>query len=97
MDENPCAGTVPNPRSPGIPAEILQIQPLLQRLEGVPIDLEVRMEPQSILRNTLLLFVATIVAAAATFAVVIWWVVRRGRRTGVPKSAAAGPDGPALP
>jgi hypothetical protein len=63
----------------------------------VPIDLEVRMEPQSILRNTLLLFVATIVAAAATFAVVIWWVVRRGRRTGVPKSAAAGPDGPALP
>jgi hypothetical protein len=73
------------------------IQPLSQRLEGVPIDLEVRMEPQSILRNTLLLFVATILAAAATFAVVIWWVVRRGRRTGVPKSAAAGPDGPALP
>ena len=56
------------------------VQPLSQRLAGVPIDLEVRMEPQSILRNTLLLFVGTIAAAAATFIVVIWWVIRRGRR-----------------
>jgi hypothetical protein len=56
------------------------VQPLSERLAGVPINLEVRMESQSILRTTLLLFVGTIAAAALTFAVVIWWVVRRGRR-----------------
>jgi len=56
------------------------VQPLSQRLAGVPINLEVRMEPQSILRTTLLLFVGTIAAAATTFIAVIWGVVRRGRR-----------------
>jgi hypothetical protein len=56
------------------------VQPLSERLAGVPINLEVRMESQSILRTTLMLFVGTIAAAALTFALVIWWVVRRGRR-----------------
>jgi hypothetical protein len=56
------------------------VQPLADRLAGVPLQLEVRMESQSILRNTLLLFVGTIAAAAVTFFVVIWWVVRRGRQ-----------------
>jgi len=55
------------------------MQPLSARIAGVPLELEVRMESQSILRTTLLLFVGTIAAAAVTFAVVIWWVVRRGR------------------
>jgi hypothetical protein len=55
------------------------VQPLSARLAGVPLELEVRMESQSILRTTLLLFAGTIAAAAVTFAVVIWWVVRRGR------------------
>lgn len=54
-------------------------QPLRERLEGVPLDLRVSMEPRSILYSTLLLFGATILAAAATFAVVIWLVARRGR------------------
>ena len=54
-------------------------QPLAARLKGEPIDVEVRMEPESILYSTLLLFGFTIVAAAITFGVVIWWVVRRGR------------------
>jgi hypothetical protein len=54
-------------------------QPLAERMQGAPIDIQVQMEPQSILSNTLLLFGATILAAAATFAVVIWWVARRGR------------------
>jgi hypothetical protein len=54
-------------------------QPLAARLKGEPLDLEVRMEPESILYSTLLLFGLTIVAAAMTFAVVIWWIVRRGR------------------
>ena len=54
-------------------------QPLSARLEGAPLDLEVDMEPRSILYSTLLLFGGTIVAAAATFAVILWWVARRGR------------------
>jgi len=54
-------------------------QPLEARLKGEPLDVEVRMEPESILYSTLLLFGLTIVAAAITFGVVIWWVVRRGR------------------
>jgi len=54
-------------------------QPLAARLKGEPLDVEVRMEPESILYSTLILFGFTIVAAAVTFGVVIWWVVRRGR------------------
>jgi hypothetical protein len=54
-------------------------QPLAARLKGEPLDVEVRMEPESILYSTLLLFGLTVVAAAITFGVVIWWVVRRGR------------------
>jgi hypothetical protein len=54
-------------------------QPLAARLKGEPLDLEVRMEPESILYSTLILFGLTIVAAAMTFGVVIWWIVRRGR------------------
>ena len=54
-------------------------QPLAARLKGEPIDVEVRMEPESILYSTLILFGFTIVAAAMTFGLVIWWVVRRGR------------------
>jgi hypothetical protein len=56
-------------------------QPLAARLKGEPIDVEVRMEPDSILYSTLLLFGFTVVAAAITFGVVIWWVVRRGRES----------------
>ena len=58
-------------------------QPLAARLKGEPLDVEVRMEPESILYSTLILFGLTIVAAAITFAVVIWWVVRRGRNDDV--------------
>ena len=54
-------------------------QPLTDRLRGVPVDVQVSLEPETILYTTLLLFGTTIVAAAATFAVVLWWVWRRGR------------------
>ena len=54
-------------------------QPLAARLNGEPLDVEVRMESSSILYSTLLLFGITVVAAALTFGIVIWWVVRRGR------------------
>jgi hypothetical protein len=56
-------------------------QPLTERLRGVPIDVQVRMEPESILYTTLILFGLTIVAAAITFGVVLWWLVRRGRES----------------
>ena len=54
-------------------------QPLAARLQGEPLELRVRMEPESILYTTLLLFGATIVAAALTFAVILWWMARRAR------------------
>ena len=56
-------------------------QKLTDRRAGVPIDIEVRMEPESILIRTLTLFGITVLLAGATFAVAIWWTVRRGRNT----------------
>jgi hypothetical protein len=53
-------------------------QPLADRLRGVPVDIEARMDPESILYRTLWLFGATFVAVAIAFGLVIWWVVRRG-------------------
>jgi hypothetical protein len=54
-------------------------QPLTDRVKGVPVDVKVDMEPESILYTTLLLFGSTIVLAAAAFGVVIWRVARHGR------------------
>ena len=53
-------------------------QPLSDRLAGRPMDVEVHLESESILRTTLLLFGSTIIAAAAALALVIWWIARRG-------------------
>jgi hypothetical protein len=55
-------------------------QTLAERLKGTPLELEVRMEPRSILYRTLLLFGAMIAGVAVLFAAVIFWVVRRGRK-----------------
>jgi len=55
-------------------------QPLEARLAGTPVTIDARMEPQSILARTLLLFGATMLAVALLFVVVIWWIVRPGRR-----------------
>ena len=65
-----------NPRRGNI---LVWEQPLAARLAGDPLRFEARIEAQSILSRTLLLFGATIVAVAITFGLVIWWVVRRGR------------------
>jgi hypothetical protein len=54
-------------------------QPLGERLKGVPVQVEVNMEPDSILYTTLLLFGSTILLAAVAFGVVIWRVARHGR------------------
>ncbi|HMB81967.1 MAG TPA: hypothetical protein VKI43_17955 [Vicinamibacterales bacterium] len=56
-------------------------QPLTDRLRGVPLTLDARMETQSILFRTLYLFGLTFVAVAFTFALVIWWVLRKGAKT----------------
>lgn len=53
-------------------------QPLAERLRSVPIELDARMDRQSILYTTLWLFGITFVAVALAFGVVVVWVVRRG-------------------
>jgi hypothetical protein len=55
-------------------------QSLRERLRGEPLALEARIESQSILSRTLLLFAASIAAVAMTFAAALWFLVRRGRR-----------------
>ena len=59
-------------------------QPLRDRLRGEPLLLEARIESQSILSRTLLLFGITGFAVAVSFGFVLWWVMRRGpaKRTG---------------
>ncbi len=54
-------------------------QPLADRLRGVPLSLEARMQTQSILYRTLWLFGLTFIAVAVVFVAIIWWVLRRGR------------------
>jgi hypothetical protein len=56
-------------------------QSLRDRLNGKPLMLEARIESESILSRTLLLFGATFLAVAATFGVVIWLFMRRGGAT----------------
>ena len=53
-------------------------QTLTDRLQGTPLELDVRMETQSILSNTLRLFAATALAVASAFIAVVWWIMRRG-------------------
>jgi hypothetical protein len=61
-------------------------QSLTDRIRGVPLDMQVQMEPESILYTTLLLFASTIVAAAIAFALVLWWIARRGREGAMAES-----------
>ena len=55
-------------------------QSLGDRVRGVPLVLDARMETQSILYRTLWLFGTTAVAVAVSFGLVIWWVVGRRPR-----------------
>jgi hypothetical protein len=55
-------------------------QPLADRLRGVPLALEARMETESILHRTVLLFAATMVAVAIVFVLIIWRILRRGAK-----------------
>ena len=65
------------------------VQPLSARLQGVPLDLQVRIEASSILARTLLLFGATILAALVAFGLVIWWIARTGKSASTPASRSA--------
>jgi hypothetical protein len=54
-------------------------QPFTDRLAGVPIAMEVRMETESILVKTLTVFGVAVAAALLLLAAIVWWVVRQGR------------------
>jgi hypothetical protein len=53
-------------------------QPLGDRRLGTPIAIDVRMDSESILANTLLLFGGMMVLVALTFAMLIWFMRSRG-------------------
>ena len=57
-------------------------QPLAVRLAGTPVNLEVRLDTQSILYRTLWLFGLMIVLVVSMFVVSISWIVRKGRAQG---------------
>jgi hypothetical protein len=54
-------------------------QPLADRVRGVPLTLQARMQTQSILYRTLWLFGVTFMAVAFVFVVVITWVLKKGK------------------
>jgi len=56
-------------------------QKLSDRLRGVPLHMDARIEASSILRTTLWLFLASTAAALLLLAGWIWWMIRRGRRS----------------
>jgi hypothetical protein len=55
-------------------------QHLTDRLDGVPLDIRVEMESQSILYRTLWLFGSAFLAAVLLLVALIWWTIRKGRR-----------------
>ena len=55
-------------------------QTLQDRLNGVPLTMEARMDTESILYQTVWLFGGTFLAALALLAAVVWWIGRKGRR-----------------
>ncbi|MDE3154950.1 MAG: hypothetical protein KGN76_07585 [Acidobacteriota bacterium] len=58
---------------------LLWEQRLTDRLAGVPLDMQARMQTQSILYRTLILFALMGALVVLMFVALIWWVVRRPR------------------
>lgn len=56
-------------------------QPLAARAKGEPLSIEVHLERDSILFQTLALFGVMALLAVGTLAIFIWWVWRKGKRT----------------
>jgi hypothetical protein len=65
-------------------------QRLDARARGEALTLDARMEAQSILYRTLILFGGTVGAVGVGFFVLLWWIMRRGRRVVL---RASGPEG----
>ena len=59
---------------------LLWEQPLADRLKGTPLLLDARMQTQSILYRTILLFAGTFLAVALTFVAVVAFVLRSGKK-----------------
>lgn len=57
-------------------------QRLEDRLRGQPIEMEVRMDSQSILYRTLWLFAGAFAAAVVVLLTLVWWTVRRAKSRG---------------
>jgi len=55
-------------------------QRLADRRAGVPIDIQVTMDPESILYRTLWLFGGSFLAAVLVLAGLVWWTIRKGRK-----------------
>lgn len=55
-------------------------QRLSDRRAGVPIVMQVTMDPESILYRTLWLFAGSFLAAIVVLAALIWWTIRKGRK-----------------
>jgi hypothetical protein len=55
-------------------------QRLADRLTGAPVDIQVWMDPTSILYRTLWLFVGSFAAAVVVMAVLIAWTMRKGKQ-----------------
>jgi hypothetical protein len=54
-------------------------QRLSERLAGVPVEVEVRMDRQSIFRRTMMVFGISVTAALLLLAAIVWWVRSKGR------------------
>lgn len=55
-------------------------QRLADRLDGQPVTIQVKMDPQSILYRTLWLFAGAFTAAVLLMVAVVWWIKRKGVR-----------------
>ncbi len=66
-------------------------QRLTDRRAGAPVDIQVRMEAQSILYRTLWLFGGSFVAAVVVLVALIWWTIRKGRARALQASRTASP------
>ncbi len=55
-------------------------QSLADRINGVPIRIEARMDQDSILYSTLLLFGSMAALVAVTFAAILWWITRKPKK-----------------
>jgi hypothetical protein len=54
-------------------------QPLSERLKGVPVEIEVRLDRQSIFRRTMLVFGISVTAALLLLALIVVWIKKKGQ------------------